>query len=238
MGRINRYRTALSRHHRSNGFGIHSPFAFNFVLRVLRERLPYYAYTDIAQLREAVTNALARKRHRKVISLKNAKMLFRVTNCFNPKHVLQIGTSYGVSTATMMEVDSASRLYLYEPRLIAMPIAAQVLAPSLNRLECYNDIEVAIKDYCLSLNETETAFIVIGEAGRDDTYRLRKLIASAVEHRDTVIVLNDLAKVKNLRLLLDDIKSDLPHGQTFSNGKTAIVVALRKLKREDFMLWF
>ena len=43
MGRMHRYRTALSRRHRSGGFGIHSPFAFNFVLNVLRERLPYYA---------------------------------------------------------------------------------------------------------------------------------------------------------------------------------------------------
>ena len=238
MGRINRYRTALSRHHRSNGFGIHSPFAFNFVLRVLRERLPYYAYDEIKQLRSAVINVLGKKRHRRVISLKNAKMIFRVTNCFNPKHILQIGTSFGVSSTTMMKVSSTSRLYLYEPKLTEMPLAAQVLMPYLDRIELYNSLDVAIDDYCDSLSDSDMVYITINEADNDEILPLRRLIASAVEHRETVVVIRNLAANKHLRTLLNDIKVDMPHGQTFSNGKIAIVVALRRLKREDFMLWF
>ena len=43
MGRLRRYRTAFKRYRHGKGFGIHSPFAFSFVLKVLRERLPYYS---------------------------------------------------------------------------------------------------------------------------------------------------------------------------------------------------
>ena len=40
--------TLLSRWHRSRGFGVHSPFAFSFILDVLRERrYAYYAYDSI-----------------------------------------------------------------------------------------------------------------------------------------------------------------------------------------------
>ncbi|MDE7397617.1 MAG: hypothetical protein K2M98_07820, partial [Muribaculum sp.] len=31
----------------SRGFGIHSPFAFEFVLNVLRDRHPFYAYEEL-----------------------------------------------------------------------------------------------------------------------------------------------------------------------------------------------
>ena len=93
MGIIRRYRTAITRHHRSAGFGIHSPHAFNFVTNVLRGRLPYYAYDDIAALRQAVIKESAsRWPHPRIISFKNAKLLFRVVNHFNPMEMLQIGT--------------------------------------------------------------------------------------------------------------------------------------------------
>lgn len=39
----------LKRLRSSRGFGIHSPFAYNFVLNVLRERYPYYAYDEIIE---------------------------------------------------------------------------------------------------------------------------------------------------------------------------------------------
>lgn len=38
---------SVKRWWRSKGFGIHSPFAFYFVTKVLRESLPYYCYHDI-----------------------------------------------------------------------------------------------------------------------------------------------------------------------------------------------
>ena len=45
-----RYINAWSRHHRSGGFGIHSPYAYQFVRNVWRQRLPYYAYDGICEL--------------------------------------------------------------------------------------------------------------------------------------------------------------------------------------------
>ena len=99
MIKFKRYYTAIPRYKRSKGFGIHSPFAFNFVLKVLRERCPYYAYEIINAARwEASRLASSAKERRNLLSFKNAKMIFRITCHFNPSSILQIGTSHGVAS--------------------------------------------------------------------------------------------------------------------------------------------
>ena len=103
----------MQRLHRSKGFGIHSPFAFKFVLNVLRERMPYYAYEEISHLRSiAASHAKGMFKRKRIISFKSAKMLFRITNYFNPSHILQLGTSYGVSSASMLAVSPDIQLFL------------------------------------------------------------------------------------------------------------------------------
>ena len=117
MKRLKRYTSALTRYHKSNGFGIHSPFAFNFVTKVLRERLPFYCYAELEVLRKMAIKSLSQdNKHPKIISLKSAKLLFRVTNYFNPRNILQIGTNYGISSITMLHVSSQSNLVIYYNR--------------------------------------------------------------------------------------------------------------------------
>ena len=76
MGRLRRYRTAFKRYRHGKGFGIHSPFAFSFVLKVLRERLPYYSYARLEALRAMVISRTRHHlRHPRIISSKNAKLI-------------------------------------------------------------------------------------------------------------------------------------------------------------------
>ncbi|MCM1255920.1 MAG: hypothetical protein NC221_07365 [Duncaniella sp.] len=62
----------IKRWWRSKGFGIHSPFAFYFILRVLREKLPYYAYSEILRLNPTK------------VSHRNLLTLFRIICHFSP----------------------------------------------------------------------------------------------------------------------------------------------------------
>ena len=91
MGKIRRYCTALTRYRKSKGFGIHSPFAFHFVLNVLREKSAYYAYADISERRNEARRMkrLLKVRKPRMISEKSARMMFRIANYFNPKMILQ-----------------------------------------------------------------------------------------------------------------------------------------------------
>ena len=116
---LKRYLNAWSRHHRSGGFGIHSPYAYRFVRQVWRQPLPYYAYAGIRQLQTTIKAATTREQRRKLdlISYKEARLLFRVSNFFNPARILQVGAATGVESVAMLEVSRRSRLFLYDAQL-------------------------------------------------------------------------------------------------------------------------
>ena len=240
MGRIRRYRTALIRHHRSKGHGIHSPFAFNFVRFVLREKSPYYCYDDIDELRQAVIEVMREHwPHRRVASFKDLKMLFRITNFFNPQHILQVGTGYGLTAATMLNVSSTSELYLYEPSLGSYPVVGNVLAPYLDSIESYNSLEVARDCYSRAHGELhEQPFVLVNSIPEPgDLAVLRDYLMRLVES-DCVIVMRRLNHDERLQALWNEIKAAMTCGQSFTNEKMGLVYVSKKYTPEHFFLWF
>ncbi|MDY6411503.1 MAG: hypothetical protein SPL28_00725 [Bacteroidales bacterium] len=241
MGRIKRYRTALSRHHRSRGFGIHSPFAFNFVCHVLREKHPYYCYDYLEEIRQAVIEQLRNKpgRHPRVISFKGLKMVFRIANHFNPASFLLVGSCYGLTAASMLSVASTSRLCLYEPHLEQFPVIAQVLAPYYESVECYDSLQVATSDYSQALTAGAAAFVLVNSIPQaQDATMLEQYLKSLIDATDCVIIMRNLNRNDGMKRLWGNLKGDMQHGQSFTNEKTGILVMKKKLNLEHFFLWF
>lgn len=237
MGRIHRYRTALSRHHRSAGFGIHSPFAFNFVRGVLRERLPYYEYDNIARLHQAVK--ATKHRQEPLISKKDAKMLFRIANYFNPSHLLVTGSRHGVSVASMMAVSSQSHLYLYEPRLSGKRIAEELIEPFRGATDCFSDLATALSSYRAAVGHGEAPFLLLNElpGDADDEEQLKPFLFDVIEHTG-VVIMTHLDQNRDTSQLWRLCEQRMPHGQSFTNEKIGIIVANPKLNVEHFFLWF
>lgn len=226
----------LYRH--SRGFGIHSPFAFSFVCNVLCERLPYYAYGYLRDVRQAVLESAPKGRHR-VISLKSAKLLFRITNRFAPKQLLQVGTNYGVSAASMMSVSAQSRLWLYEPHLEKCPEVAQVLEPFLDYIDCYNELPAAIADYSTATRESGTdPYVLVNSVGSDgDSSRLADYLKTVLGGSG-VVILRNLERDSAMACLWQQCRAAMTHGHTYTNGKMAVIVATAKLPLQHFELRF
>ncbi len=77
------------RHHK--GHGIHSPFVFGFITRVIEERTPYYAYDDIRTYLENFPDILFSES-------KINRLSFKTVNYFNPKNILELGSGSGFNT--------------------------------------------------------------------------------------------------------------------------------------------
>ena len=72
----------IRRFRKRRGYGIHSPFAFQWVTGVIYEKGEYYAYKDLAKAFKASNHH---------VRLKDLQLLFRITNAHNPKATLAIG---------------------------------------------------------------------------------------------------------------------------------------------------
>lgn len=224
-----RYLTAWSRHHRSGGFGIHSPFAFNFVRTVLRQPKPYYAYSGIGQLVNTIKANTTRRQRRDMDLLgeHEARLLFRVTNFFNPRRILQAGAATGVESVSMLAVSRESRLYLFDPQIEQKALAVKVLQSQLERVDCYDDAQVAVDDFL----QADGASLALVNVPIDEALLHRLLDA------ETVLVLRRLNHDEAMWRLFDSCCRHMTTGQTYTNGKTAVLNPSPKLQREDFTLW-
>ena len=224
-----RYLTAWSRHHRSGGFGIHSPYAYKFVRTVLRERKPYYAYEGIGQLVRTIKEGTTRRQRREMnlMSEREARLLFRVTNHFNPTRILQAGAATGVESITMLTVNGKSRLWLDDPQLVQNALAVRVLQSQLERVKCYDDMAVAADEFLAEQGESMALINV--PVDESILYRLLD--------EGTVVILRHLNDNETMWNAFYSCCNHMPKGQSYTNGKTAILNPNPKLQREDFLLW-
>ena len=83
------------------GHGVHSPFVYNLITKVIEEQSPYYRFNDIELIRRQMLfkeDKLAYFIKRGSISPKHGALLFRLANYFRPDNILQVGQTFGLST--------------------------------------------------------------------------------------------------------------------------------------------
>lgn len=119
------------------GHGIHSPFVFTFIRQVLNDKRDFYAYGKVealrAQLREdsrllivddfgagAASGGVQKKRAVGEIARLAAKpkrlgqLLFRMVNYYQPRHIVELGTSLGLSACYLASGNLNATLYTLE----------------------------------------------------------------------------------------------------------------------------
>lgn len=221
----NRFLSAFRRYRRSKGFGIHSPFAFKFVLNVLRERNAYYAYDDIATLREQVEVG----QNAGGISQKEAQMLFRIANYFNPTEVMQMGDSPGVAGASILNVSSNMQMYLYG--------SSPLVSAFGNEVHRYADFLLCRDEYSATDTGGTRPFVIVEEIP-EGSYDAVCGYLSEILCRDAVVILRNVGKDATMHSLWMSCRDASGTGMTFSNDKLAVLVASPKLQHQHFSLWF
>lgn len=125
-------------YHASNGkgHGIHSPFVYDFIINVLNDKSHFECFDKIESLRRQLLcntsfidvedfgagSAMIKTKKRAInkiaaSSLKHSKfarLLFRIVNYYKPHHILELGTSFGTSTAYMASGNPDAKLYTLE----------------------------------------------------------------------------------------------------------------------------
>lgn len=114
------------------GHGVHSPFVYTFIKKVLNDKRHFAAYDQVEALRRqlladntqlevedfgagsAINNThqrpIARIARNAAKTRKFSQLLFRIAHHYQPTIVLELGTSLGISTAYMSLANPAARV--------------------------------------------------------------------------------------------------------------------------------
>ena len=132
----------------SNQHGIHSPFVYDLITKCFYDKTPFSAYHNLKALRNELiynqdlvkvkhyseASKVFQSNHQKISTIvkgegssyKKQKQLYRITNYFKPKNVLELGTSVGLGSAAMAIASNNSIIKTVEVNKNKSDIAKKV----------------------------------------------------------------------------------------------------------------
>lgn len=180
----------MSRMRQARGFGIHSPFAFRLITKVIREKARYYAYDDVEEIgRTRVVNTLDRRQKhlRKLLSMSRGRLFFRLTNFFRPDHILEIGSSWGISSLYLRLAERAARLTIVEPVAEIADFAERLFAETGEQARFVRDAYETAIPACLE-GESEGLYIVVNRLPKAQYRVLPHLLDPVLDQPSLLII--------------------------------------------------
>lgn len=196
------------------GHGIHSPFVFDFVKNVLNDNTSYPAYQPIEQKRKALLNNSAVidvedfgagssviKTNKRIVSAiaasslkpkKYAQLLYRMIQYYKPDTVVELGTSFGITTAYLASANKASKVFTCEGSGAIASIAKQ----NFETLQL-NNVQLTEGDFAKTLSPLLSDLKEINFAFVDGNHRK----APTLEYCNRLLSYSNTATI----LVFDDI---------------------------------
>jgi len=196
------------------GHGVHSPFVFDFIKNVLNDKKQYSSYdvietqrkkllhdTTMIEVEDFGAGSSVIKTNQRVVkniaqsSLKPKKfsqLLFRMVRYYQPQTIIELGTSFGITTAYLAKGNAKATVFTCEGSKNIAAIAKQ----NFNNLSIKN-IVVTEGDFAKTLPALLTQLKTIDFAFIDGNHRkiptldyLAKLLNSSTS--STLLIFDDI----------------------------------------------
>jgi predicted O-methyltransferase YrrM len=212
-----------------SGHGTHSPFVFNFIKEVLKDDRAFYAYTPIEAQRQALLkderlltiedfgagSRVMKQKQRTVASIaasslkpkKFSQLLFRMIDHYQPKTIVEIGSSLGITTSYLAAAKTDAQVFTMEGASSVATIAKE----SFNHLQLNNIelIEGNFDNTLLPLLEriasVDFAF-VDGNHRYEPTMRYFNQLLAHCQDK-SILILDDIHWSKEMDQAWDEVKA-------------------------------
>ena len=206
------------------GFGVHSPWAYDLIKNVINEKHPYYAYDDLYPFWEKAPQYLPQ------YPQSRDELLFRLVNRFGPDYILEVGTGAGVSTGYLASVSRKSKVVTVD---FPHPAEKEVR----RNLKKIHNIEYIAADVTKTVQDildsgTIPQFIHIAH-----TALWKQIVDMILPYAtsNTVIVVEDMGKKQKKEWWKQLIKDERV-GVTFQMKKLGILFFDRKMTKQHYVL--
>lgn len=242
-----------------SGFGVHSPFVYHLITRVIREKCAYYAFEEIELVRrqfyyreqrfpwtvrhgrkygEVLDKPVGEIVRREAIRPKQGALLFRLANYFQPDYILQIGASAGLATLYLTAYSQRSACVVLERIPTLAPIARQVWEKGARAA-----IDLRVGEYGALLPEALAGmprldFVFFNRAEESDDRD--SLFDACVQkaHTGTVMVITGIRANPTMRAFWRAVCLRPEVTVTLDLYAMGIVLFNRKLHKRDYIVYF
>jgi predicted O-methyltransferase YrrM len=245
-----------------NQHGVHSPFVFDLVTKCFYDKKNYPEYEVLKNYRNSLLanrtiievtdfgagSRVFKSNQRKVsaiaknagISPKRAQLLFRITNYFQPKSILEIGTSLGLATIALSLGNTSRSLGTKVITLEGCP-QTMAIAKKHCQLQNLNNIEFVnteFEDYLTTYNLQPTTYNFIyfdGNHSKNATLEYFELLLPTITN-DSVWIFDDIHWSKDMEDAWEAIKSHPKVTVTIDTFQWGLVFFRKEQEKQHFTI--
>lgn len=240
----------------TNGFGVHSPFVFQFTRYVISEKNPFYIFVEIEKIRNKwlkinseieiedfgtrnnKIRTISDIASKSLIRPKYGRLLFRIINYYKLTNLLELGTSLGISTAYIASCSCKDKCITLEGCKNTAEIAQKTFDElNLKNVEIIigninNTIEVAI-------NKLSSVDFVYFDANhsQEGTISYFETILPFI-NTNSILVFDDIYWSKGMKNAWEIIKSNNKVTSTIDLFQIGIVFFNPDLNKKHYKMIF
>jgi len=238
------------------GFGVHSPYVFNFTNLVIYNKGYYYIFSNIEKLRSELKKdktilnyddfGTGKKRNKTIAeitskSLKPAKygqLLYKLSDYIKAQNILELGTSLGLTTTYLASPSSVCHI-------VSMEGSTQIANVAINNFKLLNiknvQIEVGNIDITLSkvLSEFDSLDLIFIDANHKSLAVLSYFEQMMTKiHGESVIVIDDIYWSRDMENAWGKIKEHPKVMSTIDLFHMGIVLFNSNLNKTHYKMRF
>nr|AIA19127.1 Methyltransferase domain protein [uncultured bacterium] len=215
----------------SKGHGMHSPFVFDFILNVLNNKSNYQYPDDIEALRKSLLNdervievedlgagsRLGSSKRKSIATLartalkpeKYARLLYRLVKHYQPKTIVELGTSLGITTAYFSKANSSASIITVE----GSRNIHQAANENFKNLNCTNiqslqgNFDEILPALIPDLTSPVSLAYIDGNHRYEPTIKYFREFLH-ISDEDTIMVFDDIHWSRDMEAAWEEIKAD------------------------------
>ncbi len=243
-----------------NEHGVHSPFVFDLVTKCFYDKtkfpendvLKHYRNSLLAnkntievtdfgagsRVFKSNTRQISKIAETAGITPKNAKLLFRIVNYFQPKTILEIGTSLGLATSALSLGNTSSKLITLEGCPNTMAVAEKMFQVSSFKLPS-NNVNFITTEFTSFLNNLKPQIFDLiyfdGNHSEKATLEYFELLLPTITN-DSVWIFDDIHWSEEMENAWEIIKNHPKVKVTIDTFQWGIVFFRAEQEKEHFVI--
>ncbi|PXY42526.1 methyltransferase [Flavobacterium cheongpyeongense] len=245
-----------------NEHGVHSPFVFSLLTKCFYDKKSKTEYSTLNNYRKSFSenknfinvtdfgagSKVFKSNKRQIskivktagISKKRAELLFRITNYFEPKNILEIGTSLGLATSALALGNPKAKVITLE----GCPNTSSVAQNQLKKFDCHNvdtvvtEFEGYFQEIQRKLSTETKNFDLIyfdGNHSKKATLVYFDLLLPTI-HNDAVWIFDDIHWSSDMEEAWEIIKQHQKVKVTIDTFQWGIVFFRYEQEKEHFVI--